>query len=76
MFMGCSVPGSVSPEFLEAVKPLALDLLQKKWRILGFRELMGLPTQEGPRTLSHYSWLTDDQEVIVRSLKGPLYAPY
>ena len=46
LFMG-SVPDRVSPEFLDAVKPLALDLLQRL-EIVGLRKLVTCPTEPTP----------------------------
>jgi hypothetical protein len=45
LFMG-SVPDSVSPEFVAAVKPLALHLLQR-WEVVGLRKLLAGPAKNG-----------------------------
>jgi hypothetical protein len=46
LFMG-STPDKVSPQFLDAVKPPALHLLQK-WEIVGLRQVVAHPTEPTP----------------------------
>src|SRR5947209_7006597 len=43
LFMG-TVPDQISPEFSNAVRPLALHLFQK-WEIVSLRELIARPTE-------------------------------
>lgn len=42
LFFNLSVPGNVTPEFVDAVRPLALDLL-RRWRIPSLSQLVDLP---------------------------------
>jgi hypothetical protein len=46
LFMG-PVTDKISPEFLDAVRPLALHLLQR-WEIVGLRQLVARPTEPTP----------------------------
>ena len=46
LFMG-TVPDEVSPEFLDAVTPLARHLLQR-WEIVGLRQLVARPADPTP----------------------------
>ena len=48
LFMG-SAPDKVSPEFVDAVSPLA-PLLQQKWDILGLRQILGRMSETRAKT--------------------------
>jgi hypothetical protein len=61
LFMG-SAPDKVSPQFLDAVKPLALHLLQR-WEILGLRQILARPTE--PIPLTDFGEVTDFLAVVI-----------
>src|ERR1700676_5008163 len=61
LFAG-SVPDNVSPEFIDAVKPLASHLLQK-WEIPGLRQVTACATE--PTLLVELGKITDFLTIVV-----------
>jgi hypothetical protein len=72
-----TVPDKASPQFLDAVKPLALNLLQR-WEITGFRQLIARPTEprlpiELDKVVDLLTVVISKEDVVTGDVSAPMH---